>query len=55
MDCYKKKLGRRVSHRALSKCQSSRVTRREDESDVIFCFSFSTRHANHRAYFSNNP
>ena len=44
MNYYKKKLGRRVSYRASSTCQSTRMTRR-DESDVIFCFSFSTRHA----------
>ena len=45
MDYYKKSsvVASRIGHRA--SCESARMTRRGDESDVMFCFSFSTRHA----------
>ena len=46
----KKQYGNPDSHpffhsKLSSTCQCARMMRRGDESDVIFCFSFSTRHA----------
>ena len=54
MDYSKKKtLGGHVLRRISTTCQSARMTRRRDESDVIFCFSYSAPDVKrgHQAFF----